>query len=304
MKIRPCRAVTLLFFTFMMALSMGLSCKKADEGAPGRELPSAITSNAKSVADKAGAFKDQERYMAPEKNTEEKKGLAGHFIKPMELAKQRLLEYRVELTYESNDLMASRRKLLGAVAKYGFISSSNASIAYQSPVATSEVFVKSDKLNEALEEFDTVGTLISESITATDHTEQMVLQERSIRREQVRIARKNAASVQVAPAARNWADIENSLGQSEDRLDASEHARWKIRDKVAWALIRVTLKGPDQPERITVPRYTNAFVGMINILLRLIYVAIYIVPLMVIAGLIIWKKKRVAAFFQRKKKGD
>jgi hypothetical protein len=305
MNVKLYRSCNAILISVILAFFMDLSCKKAEEGAPRDGAQPAISQNAPqgeamSVADEATGGK--QRQAIQDKKDTGRPGLIGHFLAPMEFARERLLEYKVDLTYESGELMRSRRELLGIVAKYGFIKGGSASLDDKVPLAVSDVYVKSDTLYEALQEFDRVGTLRAEHISVTDHTEEMALQERTVKREQLRIGRKNIASAQVAPAAKNWSDIESSLAQSEDKLDASEHAKWKIRDKVAWAWIHVNLKGPDQPERITVPRYTDAFIGMINILLGLLYVIIYSLPFAVIAGLIVWKRKQIAAIFRRKKK--
>jgi hypothetical protein len=301
---RSCLAAAI---SFMLALFISMSCKKAEEAAPREESPAAISKNSPqgetmSVSDETAGGKL--RHAAKDKKEESRPGIIGHFLTPMELGRERLLEYKVDLTYETRELMKSRQELLGIVAKYGFIKGSNASLEDKIPMSVSDVYVKSDKLYEALLEFDRVGTLLAEHISVMDHTEEMALQERTVKREQLRIGRKNAAVAQVAPAAKNWNDIENSLAQSEDRLDAAEHATWKIRDKVAWALIHVNLKGPDQPDRIIVPRYSDAFIGMINILLGFLYIILYILPFAVIAGLIIWKWKQIAAIFRRKKREE
>jgi hypothetical protein len=280
-----------------------LSCKKAEspreaEAPAALEEKSAVQEQARDVADEAAG--KREREAAGEKDGG-KGGLVGHFLTPMEFAKERLLEYRVDLTYESGDLSKSRHELLGIVAKYGFIKQAGTSLEDQPPAVVSDLLIKSDKIYEALRDLDRVGRLVSENISVTDHTEEMALQERTVKREQLRIERKNAAAGQVAPAVKSWSEIDNSLTQSEDRLDAAEHGKWKIRDRVAWAWIHVSLKGPD---RINVPDYFNAVVGMVNFLLKLLWVVIYLLPLAAIAGLIIWKRRVIAALFRRKKKPE
>ncbi|MBP7736926.1 MAG: DUF4349 domain-containing protein [Spirochaetes bacterium] len=287
---------TLVFFP-------SLSCKKAESpqepGAPpaASEEKSAATGLPATVADKEAD--EQKRGAAPGKKDEGREGIIGHFLEPMEFAKERLLEYRIDLTYESGDLQKSRHELLAIVAKYGFIKDANTSLQDQPPEVISDVVVKSDKIYEALRDLDRVGTLVSERINVTDHTEEMVLQERTVKREQLRVARKNTAAGQVAPAVKSWSEIDSSLTQSEDKLDAAEHGKWKIRDKVAWAWIHVNLKGPD---RINVPNYFNAVVGMINFLLKLLWVVIYLIPFAAVAALIIWKRQAIAGVFRRKKK--
>ena len=286
-----------------LSLFPSLSCKKAESPpeavAPAAlEEESAVREQAKNLADEPAGKKERGAAVEQEGGSG---GLIGHFLAPMEFAKERLLEYRVDLTYESGDLRKSRHELLGIVAKYGFIRQAGTSLEEQPPAVASDLLIRSDRIYEALRDLDRVGRLVSENISVTDHTEEMALQERTVKREQLRITRKGAAAGQVAPAARSWSEIENSLAQSEDRLDTAEHGKWKIRDKVSWAWIHVNLKGPD---RINVPNYFNAVVGMVNFLLKLVWVVIYLLPLAAIAGLIIWKRKAVAVLFRRKKKAE
>lgn len=281
-----------------LVLIPSVSCKKA-ESPQEAGAPASIERNAEEAKSVADESVDAKEGQAPGRKDEARGGLIGHFLAPMEFAKERLLEYRVDVTYESGNLQKSRQELLGIVAKYGFIKQAGTSLEDQPPAVSSDLLIKSEKIYDALQDLDRVGTLVSENINVTDHTEEMMLQERTVKREQLRIGRKNTASVQVAPAAKNWSDIENSLTQSEDRLDAAEQSKWKIRDKVAWAWIHVSLKGPD---RISVPNYFNAVVGMVNFFLRLIWVVLYLLPLIAIAGVVIWKRKAIAAVFRRKKK--
>lgn len=280
-----------------------LSCKKAEPPSEEAAAPAAMSEEAMkpmSVADRAGAVegkKADESAMKPD----EGRGLVGHFIAPMDLAKERLLEYKVDLAYETKDILASRRALLAVVAKYGYVKSGSAALDEDRAAVASDVYVKSEKLYDALMELDTIGTLLTENITATDHTEDMELQNMKEKRERLRIARKSIASGQATAASRNWNDIENSLSQSEDGLDAAEHRKWQIRDRVAWACIHVDLNGPEQPGRVRVPTYVNAFIGLLNVLLILAYGLIYVIPFAVVAGLIVWKRSEIIGIFRRKK---
>ena len=277
------------------------SCAKKDKAAdePSATQPAPAAEQVQSAdLEKAATRPGKARGLEKQ---EEEGGLTGHFVAPMELAKERLLEYRVDLTYECADLVRSRMELLGIVSKFGFIKNSSASIETRTSYVTSDLMVKSEKLYETLLELDRVGVLRAENISVIDHTEEMVLNDRKGRREQTRITRKNIASGQVTAAAKNWSDIENSLERSEDSLDASEHAKWQIRDKVAWALVHVNLKGPDVPNRIEVPRYSDAFKGLVNLFLWMIYAMVYLIPVAIVAGLIVWKRDAIAGIFRKKK---
>lgn len=294
-----------VIFVIAFLVMPALSCKKAESPSEEAAAPAAMSEpvmQAKSAMDRAGAVEERkaEADGSPMK-PDDGRGLQGHFLVPMDLAKERLLEYRVEMTYETKDILASRHALLAVVAKYGYVKSGSAALDESAARVSSDVYVKSEKLYDALMELDKIGTLLAENITATDHTEDMALQNLKEKRERIRIARKGIASGQATAASRNWDDIENSLSQSEDGLDAAEHKKWQIRDKVAWACIHVDLNGPEQPGRVKVPKYVNAFIGLLNFLLIVAYGLIYIVPFAALAGIIAWKRKEILGIFRKKK---
>ena len=280
------------------------SCKKAESPTEEAAAPAPMSESAmqaKSVMDTAGAPESRKEADESAMKPDDGRGLQGHFLAPMDLAKERLLEYRVELTYETKDILLSRRALLAVVSKYGYVKSGSAALDESTATVASDVYVKSEKLYDALMELDKIGMLLAENITATDHTEDMALQNLKEKRERVRIARKGIASGQATAASRNWNDIENSLSLSEDGLDDAEHKKWQIRDKVAWACIHVDLNGPEQPGRIKVPKYVNAFIGLLNALLILAYGLIYIIPFAALAVVLVWKRKEILGIFRRKK---
>lgn len=222
-----------------------------------------------------------------------KEGLKTYQFSPGEFAMGRLLEYTVSLSYRSDDLYKSRQLLFEMIPRYGFIKNSNSSIQGNMPYMTSSISVKSEMLYEALLEFSRLGILLNEKIIVFDHTENMVLNERRAKREQLRITRRNKAANQVTARSKTWKDTEDSLERSENSLDKSEHEKWKIRDRVSWATVNISLSGPEMPDivQIHVPTYSNAFKEMINILLQIIYLLIVIMPVAVILSIIIWKRR-------------
>ena len=238
----------------------------------------------------------------PDTTKRDERDLATYFLAPMGLAGDRLLEYRVNLIYETKDLFSSRQYLLTIVSKYGFINSSASTTESKSPYMNAHIFVRSNLLYDALVDLEKLGIMLSEKITVVDHTEQMVLAQRKLKRETIRIIRKQRAIGRVSPAAKTWKEREASLERCEDGIDKSEHEKWKIKDRVTWAKIHVYLKGPDLPDRIEIPNYRDALIGLINVLLYLSYVIIVLLPLVVIGGLIWWKRKRIAAFFAGSKR--
>lgn len=228
-------------------------------------------------------------------------GLGPHFLTPMDMAKERMLEYSVTVSYECKDILVSRKTLLGLVARYGFIKRSSATTESREPTADVEIMVAADKLYEALQDFETLGILKNEDITVQDHTASMVTSRRRVDRENIRIMRRNKAMGQITAQGKNWQQVENAIEQSEDKLDQAEQEKWDIQDRVAWATVRLHLKGPDMPNRIEVPLYRNALVGLVNLFLGMVYLLIWLLPLAIL-GILLWVGRgRIKALFIRKK---
>lgn len=101
----------------------------------------------------------------------------GKVFAPVAVGTERLLEYNVQLSYECNDLIKTRKDLLDFIAKYGYLESSSAANT-TSPFMSAKIHVRSAKLYDALLELDKLGTLLSEEISTVDHTEGMVWQKR------------------------------------------------------------------------------------------------------------------------------
>ena len=236
-----------------------------------------------------------------EKSENAANGLDSHFIIPFDFAQERLIEYTVNVTYETDNLLISRKRLLEIIGKYGFIKSSSASTETSNPTSNTEIQIKAEKLYDALRDLEEIGILKSELIRTNDHTENMILSGRKVRRENIRIIRRGRATRNVSTASKNWAQIENALQNSEDKLDAAEHQKWKIRDKVSWASVNIFLKGPESPNRVEVPLYRNAFIGLANFFLNLLYVIIWLVPFVLIFILFWLNRNRIISVFKRKK---
>lgn len=203
------------------------------------------------------------------------------FIKPFRAADGRLLEYRIDLTYRTERFPASRLRLLEIVGKRGFLETASSSTSASHAGMNTGFYVRADEVYEALKELDDVGRLESENIRVTDHTEEWVNQGRRARREELRMARRSKVTG-IAPAARNWREREEALERSEDSFDRAEQARWKIKDRTAWARVNVVLLGPELPPRVTVPEYKRALYGLFNLLLEFSYVLLWLIPLWLI----------------------
>lgn len=231
-------------------------------------------------------------------------GLDSHFVAPMELAEGRLLEYSIDLNYRTEDLLEARKELLSLIGKYGYIVSGNAEMKERDAYMNAVVHIKEELLYDALQDFDSLGILTSETITVMDHTESMVEAERKIRREEIRIERQRKARNTVATGSKNWGEIEESLQRNEDTADQQEHRKWQINDRVSWAKVSIHLDDPDPYLSIEVPVYRNAFIGMLNVFLFIGYAILWLVPLILLALLLVPLRHAIGRRFRRKKENS
>ena len=246
-------------------------------------------------------FKDRDESKTRSKGKKTGKQKLTLFIpKPSDETKHRLLEYYINLTYNTNEFEKSRRDLQEILSKYGFVASSNASTTGSYAYMSIHMKVRADKFYDALLEFDTLGELQSENIRVTDHTENMFVQRLKLRRERIRLQRK-AGLTRISPKSENWERRNRSYEQSEDREDKARHEKWKIMDKTSLASVNIYLKGPELPPGVTVPLYKKAFIGLVNMFLEVVYVLIWLLPLIIIVLIIIWKRKQIIGIFRKKK---
>lgn len=203
----------------------------------------------------------------------------------------RLLEYKVDLNFETKDFIAARKFLLELSGKYGFIQ--NESLQNwggdTEPSMTAVIHVKSSDLYQVLMELEKIGTLTSENIQVEDHTENYTLEQIHSRREKIRIARRTELGARSTP--KNAAEIEELLGQSEDSADSAEFEKWKILDRVNWAKISIHIYGPKKPKVVEIPSFGDAFIDLASLGLKLILSLIYIIPLALIAAGILYLLK-------------
>ncbi|AOP33557.1 hypothetical protein A0128_06670 [Leptospira tipperaryensis] len=226
----------------------------------------------------------------------------GKVFAPVPISTERLLEYNIQLSYECNDLVKTRKELLDYIAKYGYLESSSA-VNSRTPYMSVRMHVRSAKLYEALLELDKLGVLISEDISTTDHTEGMVWQKRKTTREKIRLSRRNNANQQIGAGSKNWEVIEESIERSEDELDLAEQETWKIKDRVSWATIAVSFGTPTPPDAIQVPEYKNALVGILNAFLQLSYYLLWWTPFLILGSFLVYFGGIVYQKFRNKIKG-
>ncbi|GAB4423096.1 MAG: hypothetical protein OHK0011_02800 [Turneriella sp.] len=90
--------------------------------------------------------------------------------------------------------------------------------------------------------------------------------------------------------SKNWQADENLLAASEEKDLQNRMEEWRIIDRTAWATVNISLAMPAIPQtvRIDVPHFRNAFVGVLNVLLQVLYLAVYLLPLGTVAWLL-WR---------------
>lgn len=216
---------------------------------------------------------------------------------PFTEAKDRLLEYNVQLNYKCDDFRKARLVILDVASRYGFVRSGYTDI-YRDSNMMIHVSVQAAHLYRFLRELDSIGELFKEHINVNDLTEQLVLAQRQSRREQVRIERKNRAMTGLSAQSKNWTAIDQSLERSEDASDRAEHSKWQIADRVAWAKITINIEPTGE---IRIPPYKKALYWLVETALETVYSLIYLIPLLVVVFLIWWQRGRIAGIFKGQK---
>lgn len=198
---------------------------------------------------------------------------------------ERKLEYNLAVNYQIDSLKPARAFFNQWIPRYGFLLQETAS-GDSNGYMTLRVRVRSANLYAALNDLDAIGKLTSENIAVHDHTENAVYQQMLAVREDIRNRRRTLANAQTGTGAKNWEATENLLSQSEDKQLATRMEEWRINDRIGWATLTITLSLPATPyvAPVEVPHFRNAFVGLLNVLLQLVYLGIYLVPI----GMIIW----------------
>lgn len=222
----------------------------------------------------------------------------GQVFVPIQNSTERLLEYQVQLSYQTQDLIKTRKDILGFSTKYGYIESSSA-VNTDSPYISLRIHIRSEKLYEALMELDTYGVLLNEDISTVDHTEGMVWQKIKSNREKIRLARRSNANNQTSANSKNWQAIEEAVTDSENNLDSSEHEIWKIKDRVKWATLNINFSTPIPADKVQIPTYKNAFVGILNLFLELTYYLIWMLPFLLLAGILYFPLKKIYFYFKK-----
>ncbi len=222
--------------------------------------------------------------------------LKSMLVLPMEKAKERLLEYNINLSYQCHDFHKARAELINIISQYGFVKSGTTDVRHTSHLFINAAIQAKD-IYRFLLDMDRVGTLVTENIRVNDLTEEMVISQRRLRREEIRIERKQKAISGMPAQAQNWQGIESSISQSEDRYDQAEHAKWKVLDRVSWANVNISLEPYGS---VHVPPYKKALFELLDLALWIPYALIYLTPIILLGILIRWKWGWLKSLFAKK----
>jgi Domain of unknown function (DUF4349) len=225
---------------------------------------------------------DKDRFFSENRKIADAEVNLGKIFTPV-VNGERRLEYNIAVNYQIDALKPARAFFNQWIPRYGFLLSESAS-GQHNGYMTLRVRVRSSNLYAALNDLDAIGALTSENITVMDHTENSVHQQMLAAREEIRKSRRTTANANTGTGSKNWEATENLLSQSEDKQLASRMEEWRIGDRTGWATLQITLSLPvvATPAPVEVPEFRNAFVGLLNVLLQLVYAMIYIVPLLLV----------------------
>lgn len=287
---------------FLSLLLVTISCGKKSDVSPAQDKKAAPTSTGELKRDEAPASEmDEEAPASPKDGTKggeerERKTTRRDIGEPMnpfsEAAKDRLLEYKVNLRIKCKSLKMTRKELIEIIKKESFIRSSQTQVESQYESMVVEIHVPSSELYNTLLSIDKLGNLLSESIYTDDWTETNEEQKIKLDREHLRSSRRSVAATKGSPENWNWKDREELLERSEDNMDAARLESWKIKDKVKWAKVTINLVGEEIPDEIVIPNFRDAFIAAINFMLSVVYGILFLIPVgAVLVGLYFLYKK-------------
>jgi hypothetical protein len=214
---------------------------------------------------------------------------------------ERLLEYQVNLSYETKDFVLSRKDFLDIVSKYGYLSYTTTGYSDLRYSMSAQFNIKVADIYRVVKELDKLGSLRYENTSVVDHTRDMAWNARKALRLQIREQRIARVVGQVAGENKNWKDREDALERSEDALDQAEQGKWDITDQVTWAKITVSVATPPDAAPVQIPTFRNALALLVNGFFKVLYVLVVVSPFIAVGGVIWWKRKKIIGIFARKK---
>lgn len=223
--------------------------------------------------------------------------LQGWFAQKGDIENQRLLEYTIDIVFETNDFAKSRDILLTTIKKHGFLRSSNLE-SDESKNLTTSFNIKTDSLYSVLNELNSIGTIKRENIATVDHTLGNIRNLIQQRREQIRSERRLYALTESDATRQNYEKREQYLSQSEDALDENEYQMKFVDDAVAWVKINVSITQKSRSV-FTVPDFREAFVTMVEMFLKILYLLIVLLPYILIIIATVLLRKPIAALYHK-----
>lgn len=208
---------------------------------------------------------------------------------PLNADLDRLLEYTVQLEFESTDFDSTRIQLYQLAGEYGFLQSGYDRFEKKKSLHAS-IWVRRDKLYDFLRVANDLGKLRSEEIRTTDLTYENYQKEVVLAREAIRGSRRARALGQTD--TKTYAERERLLSDSENREDNAKMEKWQIQDRVTWAKINIQVIDPRTETEIAIPDFANVFYDFVSAFLYLLYIGIYLLPIGLL-GWIIWKKTNI-----------
>lgn len=205
---------------------------------------------------------------------------------PLNVDLDRLLEYTVQLEFESTDFDSTRERLYQLAGEYGFLQSSHDRFEKKKTIHAS-IWVRRDKLYDFLQIANELGKLRSEEIRTDDLTYDNFQKEVVLAREAIRGSRRARALGQTD--TKTYAERERLLTDSENREDNAKIEKWQIQDRVTWAKINIQVIDPRTESKIAVPDFANIFYDFVSGFLYLLYIGIYLLPIALL-GWVLWKK--------------
>jgi hypothetical protein len=302
----------MLFIAVLLPLVLTLTYCSGKQPAPGVSQPRKEMANAKAEEQESADYGPEDkapsaesRSLAGQLGTKDEDQKTGEipfiFLSSNKYEGERLLEYQVNLTYETKDFVVSRKDFLDIVSKYGYLSYVNSGYGDLRYSMSAQFNIKVADIYRVVKELDKLGSLRYENTSVVDHTRDMAWNERKARRLQIRDQRISRVLAQVAGENKNWKDREDALERSEDALDQAEQGKWDITDQVTWAKISLTVSTPQDAAPVSIPTFQNALVLLVNGFFKVLYVLVVISPFIAIGAVVWFKRKKIVALFTRKK---
>lgn len=280
-----------LLVAVIICVVCSAACAKKEKAAPSSLHTDGVIAE-KSQADSEQAVTDNET-----SDVSQDLSVQQWFSQKGGFEQERLIEYTIELDYESRNFEKSRDLLLELIKRYGFLRQSSLSNT-DSPYLVTHFSVKSESLFTVLTSLNSIGKITTETINANDRTLENYYNLIRQRREQLRSTCRLNALVNVDAGNKNYELREQYLSQSEDALDENEYQMKQLDDAVSWVKISVTIRQKAQSV-FEIPDYRDAFITMIEMFLRLLYVFIVILPYLSCAIVVILFRKPISLFLSK-----